>query len=282
MPAFDTPQPILATVELQGGSLRMYASERSDTVVEVRPSDPSDDADVQAAELTRIEYSNGKLLVRASKNKARWWLFEWSGSIDVTIHLPTDSRVDASAGLADVRCEGRLGESKVSTSSGDIQIDQTGKLRVSSGDGGISVNRSAGHTDATTANGEIWIREIQGSAVVSTANGGITVGEVNGDVRLSTANGEISVDRALASVVAKNANGGIRIGEVVRGSVVLETSTGELDVGIRKGTAAWLDLSTLYGSVRNSLERSDGPEPSDETVEVRAHSGYGDIVIHRS
>jgi DUF4097 and DUF4098 domain-containing protein YvlB len=282
MPAFDTPEPILATVELESGSLRVYAGDRADTVVQVRPSDPSDDGDVQTAELTQVEYANGKLLIKAPRKKARWWLFEWTGSVDVTIDLPTGSRLDVSAGEADVRCEGRLGESKVSTSSGDIQLDQAGKLRVNSADGGISVNRTGGHTDASSADGEIWIREIQGSAVLSTSNGGITVGEVTGDARLNTANGEISVDRALASVVAKNANGGIRIGEVVRGSVVMETSTGELEVGIREGTAAWLDLSTLYGSVHSSLEPTDSPEPSDETVEVRARTAHGDILIRRS
>jgi hypothetical protein len=30
------------------------------------------------------------------------------------------------------------------------------------------------------------------------------------------------------------------------------------------------------------LTASDGPEPSDQTVEVRARTSYGDIVIRRS
>jgi hypothetical protein len=57
---------------------------------------------------------------------------------------------------------------------------------------------------------------------------------------------------------------------------------GELEVGIREGTAALLDVRSQYGNVRNFLTASDGPKASDQTVEVRARTSYGDIVIRRS
>ena len=41
MPNFDTPQPITATVEISAGTVRLVASDRDDTVVEVRPRDES-------------------------------------------------------------------------------------------------------------------------------------------------------------------------------------------------------------------------------------------------
>ena len=40
MPTFDTPEPISVTVEFGVGDLRIVASDRTDTMVEVRPSDP--------------------------------------------------------------------------------------------------------------------------------------------------------------------------------------------------------------------------------------------------
>jgi DUF4097 and DUF4098 domain-containing protein YvlB len=265
VPTFATPEPIFATIDIAAGSVRINVSDRPDTAVEVRPSDESDDADIEAAEQTQVAYSEGKLFVKAPKRKARWWFFRWDASIDVTVDLPAGSRVHVQAASADVHCEGRLGESKVNTASGDI-----------------TVARSSGHTDVTTVHGEIWIREIDGSAVVKNTHGSVTLGEVTGNLRLNTAHGDISVGRALAGVAAKTAYGSVRIGEVVRGSVVLETAGGDLEVGVREGTAAWLDVTTQYGSVRNSLGASDGPEPSDEIVKVRAHTSYGDIVIRRS
>src|SRR5437764_958604 len=41
MPTFDTPEPISVTVEFGVGDLRIVASDRTDTMVEVRPSDPT-------------------------------------------------------------------------------------------------------------------------------------------------------------------------------------------------------------------------------------------------
>jgi DUF4097 and DUF4098 domain-containing protein YvlB len=262
MPTFDTPEPIVATIDLGSGHVRINASDRADTVVEVRPSDASEDADVQAAEQTRVEYANGQLLVKAPKNKIRS-LFGRPASIDVTVELPSDSRVDAKA-WADFRSEGRIGESTFDTAVGSIRLDQTGRLKLHTAAGDVSVGRSAGHTDVTTSSGRIWIGEIDGTAVVKTSNGDITV------------------DRALATVDAKTAYGSVRIGEVVRGSVVLETAFGEVELGIREGTAAWLDVNSQHGSVRSDLDAADSPEQSDETVKVRARTGYGDIVIRRS
>jgi hypothetical protein len=103
-------------------------------------------------------------------------------------------------------------------------------------------------------------------------------------VRVLFDRGELRVaaPRANASVVAKNAYGSVRIGEAVRESLLLESSYGTLEAGIAPGTAAWLDLSTQHGTVRNELTTDSGPRPSDETVEVRARNSWGDILIRRS
>jgi DUF4097 and DUF4098 domain-containing protein YvlB len=279
MPTFDTPQPIAATIDIAGGHVRIHASDRADTVVEVRPSHDSEEADVQAAGQTQVEYANGQLLVKAPRNKIRS-LFGRTASIDLTVELPSDSRIDARA-WGDFRSEGRIGESTLDIAVGSIRLDQTGRLKLRTGAGDVSVGRSGGHTDVTTSSGKIWIGEIDGTAVIKTSNGDITVGEVTGDVRLNTANGDITVDRTLAGVDAKTAFGSVRIGEVVHGSVELETGFGQLELGVREGTAAWIDASSQHGSVRSDLDAIDSPEQADETVEVRARTRYGDIVIRR-
>jgi hypothetical protein len=67
----------------------------------------------------------------------------------------------------------------------------------------------------------------------------------------------------------------------VRGSVMVESRTGDLEVGVREGTAAWLDVRTTTGKVHNQLDITDGPEPSADTVEVGARTSLGEIVIRR-
>ena len=281
MPTFDTPEPIAAVIDLVVGDARITASDRGDTVVEIRPSDASHDQDVRAAEQTRVEYAAGRLLVRAPRQRSLS-IFGKPGSIDVTIDLPAGSHVHGDASVAAFHGAGRLGECRVKTAAGDIQLEDTGPLDLTTGAGAISVDRVAGPAEVSTGSGRVRLREIDGTAVIKNSNGDSWVGEVAGDLRVNAANGNISVDHANADVNASTANGDVRVGGIRRGSASLKTSFGEIEVGIQAGTAARLDVHTEFGHIRNRMDASEGPGPSDETVEVRARTSYGDIVIHRS
>jgi hypothetical protein len=89
------------------------------------------------------------------------------------------------------------------------------------------------------------------------------------------------MDHALGAVTAKTANGDVRLGEVARGAVLVETAAGRIEVGVRDGVAAWLDLKTGFGNVLNDLQASDRPTPDEDAVDVRARTAYGDITIRR-
>ncbi len=220
MPNYETPEPISVTLELGVGHVRIAASDRTDTVVEVRPSDPTDEADVKVAGQVRIDYANGTLRVAGPKARA----FDFSRktrSVDVTIELPTGSRVSAEMQVGDLRSSGRLGESRFKTSAGNLWLEQTGSLRVDTSAGHVSVDTIAGDADISTSSGKVQIGEVKGSVVVKNSNGETGIDAVTGDVRVRASNGDIRVDRAAAGVDLKTSNGSIRLGEVVRGSVVL-------------------------------------------------------------
>ena len=283
MPAYDTPHPVTATVELVVGDLRIVAADRADTVVEVRPSDPGSDADVRAADQTRVEYADGLLLVKTPKQRGLG-LFGKPGSVDVTVDLPARSKVQVDSGVGGVRTTGTLAACRVKSGAGDVQVDRGGggRLSLETGAGRVDVDTVAGRADISTGSGRLQVREIDGPAVVKNSNGDSWIGLVTGDLRINAANGDIAVDRAGGDVVASTANGGITVGAVTRGSVSLKTGFGEIEVGIPAGTAAKLDVSTSFGRIRNQLESTDGPHETDETIDLRARSGYGDIVIRRS
>lgn len=278
MPTFDTPRPIAVTLNLLAGDVRISATERTDTVVEVRPAN-SDAKSVKAAEQTRVEYADGRLQVRTPKHLNQ--VFGRTGAIEVDIALPAGSSVEGQAGLGELTVDGPLGPCQYYTGYGRLHLDETGPLQVKTGAGEIGVRHVLGDATATTGTGRIRIGRVDGAAVVKNSNGDSELGEVTGPARINGANGDIAVERALGGVTAKTAHGGIRIGSAVRGTVSLETAAGRLEVGIPEGTAAWLDLQTP-GAVRNTLASTGGPAETDERVEVRARSHWGDIIIHRS
>jgi Putative adhesin len=280
MPTFDTPTPITATIDVVVADVRITAGDRGTTAVDVRPSDANETADVKAAELTRVEYADGRLLVKAPK--LRSWLPRGDGgSIDVTVELPEGSSVHGSGSVADFHCDGRLGDCRIKSGMGRVGVDTAANLSVKAGFGDITVDHAAEHAEVTAGSGEVRVRELGASAVIKNSNGDTWVGEAHGDLRLRSANGNIAVDVAHATVAAKSANGDVRLGDVARGAVVMETAIGDLEVGIREGTAAWLDVKASAGRVRNGLEAADAPDSAAETVEVRARTTAGDIVIRR-
>jgi DUF4097 and DUF4098 domain-containing protein YvlB len=246
MSKYETPEPIAVAVKLSVGDVQIAASDRTDTVVEVRPSDETNESDVQAAQQVRVGYASGLLRVTGPKARA----FDFSRktrSVNVTIKLPSGSEVSADLQMGNFRSSGQAGSTEVFTRSGQVQI------------GGV-----------------------EGAVVVKNSNGDTTIDAATGDVHVRAANGNIDVERAGAGVDAKTSNGRIRLGEVARGAVVLHTATGDLDIGIAEGTAARLEMSTGFGRVRNKLEDAAQPDEPSQTVAVRGRTAHGDIFIHRA
>jgi Putative adhesin len=282
MTTFETPTPIAVSLDLGVGDIRVTASDRTDTVVDVRPSDPASTRDVAAAEQTQVELAGGRLLIKAPKGWKHYTPWGGRESIDVTVEVPSGSRVDGEAGVAAFRSTGRLDECRYKTGAGEIHVDHAGAVVLRTGAGDVTLDRAAGRAVVTTGSGALQIGSVDGPAVVKNSNGETWIGEVTGDVRARAANGKITVDRPRATVAAKTANGDIVLGTVTHGQVVAETAYGKVDIGVAGGVAAWLELHTSFGNVRNGLESADGPGAGDDSVEIRARTGFGDITIRRS
>ncbi|MCX2927732.1 DUF4097 family beta strand repeat-containing protein [Streptomyces sp. NEAU-W12] len=278
MPSFDTFEPISATARVEAGSIRFTAGDRADTVVEVRPRDPKRDQDVRAADQTEVTYASGVLTVRTPKPN----LLGRTGTVDVTVELPAGSHVDMTGAWAQVLGEGRLGEVRVKVSSGDVRLDTTGPLQLTASHGSITVERVEGTAEITTSSGSLRVGLVDGSAVLKNSHGTTTVGAATGELRVRGANGDIEIRRAEDSVTATTAHGTLRVGEVACGTVQLETSYGAIEVGVREGTAAWLDVSSGSGQVRNTLTASESPGETEDTVRVRARTRHGSIDVRRA
>jgi hypothetical protein len=280
MPTFDTRGPITAVVALILGEVRISAGERATTTVAVNPSDAADAEDVQAAQLTRVEYGEGRLLVKAPRPRS--WLGRKGGSVDVAIELSAGSDLIGHAASGDFRGDGRLGDCRIKLGLGQVQLDEVATLSVKSGAGDVSVRRVTRRAEVATGTGDIRVEELGDGAEIKNSNGDTWVGTAHGDLRVRSANGSLAVGTAHGGVSAKSANGDIRLGDVARGSVAVETHAGDLEVGIRAGTAAWLDLNAGAGRVHNGLEAADRPDAEADTVEVRARTSIGDIVVQRA
>jgi hypothetical protein len=283
MHTFDTPEPISVTVELSAGSVRIVATDRADTIVDVRPGDESRKGDQDAASRARVEFADGRLLVKAPPphGLGNYVSVGRGDAIEVTIELPAGSQVQGSGTRAVFGSQGRLGDCEFQNVFGNVELDRTGSLDLQTVNGDMVVQEATGHVKVSSVSGKVRVHRAQGTVEIGSASGDLSVGQACGDVVLNTGKGRIWVETAHASLHAQTGMGNIRVGKVVRGSVELGTGTGRIDVGVRNGTAAWVDASSRMGTVHNTLEPQDDPSRFDETVELRVRS-FRDVVIGRA
>ncbi|MFD6618887.1 DUF4097 family beta strand repeat-containing protein [Streptomyces albidoflavus] len=174
MQKFDTTAPVSAVVDIAAGRIQFIAADRADTTVEVRPANPTKSRDVKAAEQVTVGYEDGVLRVEAAPARNR--LLGSSGSVEVTVRVPTGSRVEAKAAAAEFRGVGRLGEVSFEGGHRSIKIDEATGARLGGLDADITIGRLTGSGEISTMQGDVNIAEATGGALtLSTQQGDITV-----------------------------------------------------------------------------------------------------------
>jgi DUF4097 and DUF4098 domain-containing protein YvlB len=178
MPTFNTPEPISAVLDIPAGRIQLTAADRADTVVEILPADASKSRDVKAAEEAQVAYGDGVLRIEVS---AKNQYFGPSGSVAVTVHLPSGSQLEVKAASAELRSVGRLGDVAVKSDHGSIVLEDVASARITTSAGDVSVGRLNGPAEIRTSKGDIRIAEaVRGAVVLRTDAGEVEVGAAAG------------------------------------------------------------------------------------------------------
>ena len=280
--SFTSAEPVSATIDIGArADIWVGATSRPEVTVDVTPRDPARQLDVRAAEATAVSFERGHLTV-ALKHWRRESLFSDGGAVVVAVEVPIGSNIDVYSGMGNLSADGEFGEAALSTGMGEVRVGTSAGIRIKSGSGDITVERAVGPMDITTASGKITAGDLQGSGRIKNGNGETVVGTIVGTVEIKASNGDIVVSHVDGDVSAKSSTGSIRVFEAARGSVDATTTTGAIRVGVRPGIAAWLELSSKQGTVRNLLTAGDAPDDSTDRVRITARSGYGDVLLQRS
>ncbi|MGW2376239.1 DUF4097 family beta strand repeat-containing protein [Kitasatospora sp. NPDC001683] len=178
MQNFDTPAAITAILDVPAGRVRFAASDRTDTVVEVLPANPAKSRDVETAEQAVVTYADGVLRIRTAEPRN---VLLGPGALAITVQLPAGSHVEARTESTELRCAGRLGDVAYRGAYRQIKVDEAASLRLTAVDGDIEVGRINGNADISTSRGDIRIDEAgRGAVALSTMSGSITIAATAG------------------------------------------------------------------------------------------------------
>jgi hypothetical protein len=278
MQNFPTPTPPQLRVDIPRGRIRILASETGET--SVRLTAIHGDAAAQAMIADAEVAQNGdEIVVRI--RKAGFSLFGLGGAVEAEIHAPLDSGAVLTTGSGRIETSGRLGQIDATTGSGPIRLDALREARARTGSGDIDIASATGSVDVKAHSGRIVVGPVGGHARISTASGHAELECATGDARLRTASGNIEVGRSGDSLDAVAASGNVRVWRTDHGRVRAKCVSGQVSVGVAKGAAALLDISTVSGRVHSELEAGGPPGADERQVELVLSTVSGNVNLTR-
>ena len=242
MPHQPLVLPVSGHAELRlstrSGRVSVTAEERDDILVE---SDaPLRDDKIETDATGRVAIKSGR---------------GGSARLDVRCPIGADLTVGTVAGA--VELHGLLGDVRVTTVSGSIEVERAESLDARSISGNIAVDRCTGKSRLQTKSG---------SALCGTT----------GDAQISTMSGQIRLDEATGNVRAESASGKVEVSMQGKGDVAVRTLSGSVRVEVPEGVKPAARLKSMTDEPCCDCEEGDDCE-----ITVQSLSGKIEVVPDR-
>jgi len=250
---FPTDGPVHLRVRNSRGTIEVTADDIPETLVNV-----SGHHDVGRVRVSASD--DGRQVV---VEVPRTWRPGGPPRFDITVRVPVGATADLGTASASIATRGVLASVEAKTASGAVSIEQVdGDCRAHSASGRVDLGSIAGAVDLKSASGDLRVARVGGRCTARTASGAVDVGWA-GDL-----------------VSATSASGAVTVRDATHGEVTCKSTSGDVAIGVRKGTLVWLDLSTVSGRTSSTLR--DEPEPAgkqEDVLTIKAHTVSGNITI---
>ncbi|MDX6408485.1 MAG: hypothetical protein QOE13_1556 [Gaiellaceae bacterium] len=276
---YSTPGPLRLNLEIPAGEIEVETGNTDETHVELEAV-ANNDAIRELVENSRIELvqrgDGHEVIVEAKSRHGIFISFSRGpdirlGGPDVRLRVtcPRGADLEVRTKSADLRARGEYGTVEVKTASGDLQLET-----------------AKGATRIKTASGDVHIGDVGSTLEVQSVSGDLHVDAVRGDIRAQLVSGDVHVRDAGGSVGANTVSGDQRFEAVQRGRVELQAISGDVMVGVRRGSRVYVDANTVSGSTSSEFELSDAPAEAPAAdaplVELFVKTVSGDVRIERA
>ena len=252
-------------IRLNAGDIQVDATLDGSVTVELLAHD---DEAQQLVDEARVELQGNRVLVDVPQKRGGFSFGNLFGRQGITcrVRCPEGSLLTARTRSADLTVRGAIGGMNVATASGDVEAD-----------------RVLGGLNVKSASGDIGVRVVGAGINVQTASGDVALGAVRGSINVNTASGDVTINEADDNVNVNTVSGDQEHGAVMRGNVSAHSVSGDVRIGVRRGSKVYLDCTTVSGDTSSELEVSpEAPATDGPLVEIRAKTVSGDIRITRA
>jgi hypothetical protein len=268
---YETPGQLVLRLAIPAGEIVVETMPGDTTRVELEALTDAARELLQQARMELAERGGGhEVIVEVPSSRSSFFIsFGRGPDFRLRVTCPPGAELNADTKSADVEARGEYGDVVVRTASGDVNVDEVrGTLRVK------------------TASGDVSLGEIHGTTSVQTASGDLAVERTHAEVTGQLVSGDAWIRDALKSVAVNTVSGDIRLDAVVEGAVEANAISGDIMIGVRRGSRVYVDCNTISGSMSSELELSDSPGSSGgdagPQLEIRGKTVSGDVGLVRA
>jgi DUF4097 and DUF4098 domain-containing protein YvlB len=247
---FHTPEPVDLEINIPTGDIDVETVDGDQSSVVLEGNE-------RMIEATEVRQEGRRIVVELRGKKPfgiTISIGEFSfgnGSMRVRARVPHSSRVELATAAADTKLRGRVHELESKSASGDLLVRG----------------------------------EIEHDATIKTVSGDAVLDAIGGSLRFTTVSGDVVARRVGASVEGKSVSGDVRIEETRQGTVMLQSVSGDLEVGVAPGTNLDVDAGSVSGDLESEVPLgSDAESAGGEgpTLVVRGKTVSGDFRVFRA
>jgi DUF4097 and DUF4098 domain-containing protein YvlB len=206
----------------------------------------------------------------------------------VVISAPEGAAIEISTSSGDIRAEGRFGPARIDTATGEIRLEHAdGEVRVRSASGAVHLGSVTGEARITTASGRVDCRALEGSSHIKTASGDVSVNRAAERLTVRTASGAVTAGDLDGSCDVRTASGDQRIRRLITGRAQLDTVSGDIKVGVARGSLVSVDAQSVSGRLGSEIDLDpEEPAPGNQNdgrrVDLRVRTVSGDLHVERA
>jgi DUF4097 and DUF4098 domain-containing protein YvlB len=264
---FATAGPVILEIRIPDGDIDIQTEAGEETFVELTGLPEEDLLQIARIDL-RERGGTYEVLVEVEDRDWAHRFFK-RRRLRLDARAPDGTEVRVRTGSADTRGRGSFGTLSVESGSGDVDFEDVG-----------------GDTAIKSGSGDIRLRTVTGDAAVSTGSGDVDIDRVGGGAHVRSASGDVHIGEAGADVTVQTASGDQQVDAVAEGLVTLQSASGDMTVGVRRGSRLAVDARSMSGDTSSEIDLEvDEAEYLGEEgplVELRATAMSGDIRVVRA